>query len=167
MMKFSKLVASLSVASIALALLAAPAFGQPQGIASSELHQVNQSGVRAELLFLDSGSMMTVSGRATGLDPSVTYRTLIYDLGSVPGGPATLGINGACEPSSFPPPLPTQMLIGVWTVDGDGNGVLFAVKTGIEYTPLGTFDTVSIRVAPGVEGVRACGQVNAHITRLP
>ena len=166
-MKFNKSVVLLSVALVALSGVPDAAFGQPQGIAAARLHAANQSGVRAEVLFLDSGDQMIVSGRATGLDPSALNRTLIYDVGSVPGGPVTPGINGVCEPSSFPPPLPTQMFIGVWDVDADGNGTLFATRTGVNYTPLGTFDTVSIRGGPGVEEVRACGQVNAHITKLP
>jgi hypothetical protein len=152
----------------ASALLATPSFAQ-QGQASAVLHPAPGTGIRAEVLVLDTGDTLFFSGRAVGLTPGEVYASLLYDVDSEPGPfrqtPATLG---ACEPSTLPPPLPDQMFIGVWNVDAEGNGVLFGMNTGVTYTPLGTFDTISIRFpAPGVQNVQACGQVAAQISQLP
>jgi hypothetical protein len=80
--------------------------------------------------------------------------TLVYDVGSVSGGPEL------CEPTV---PMP-GMFVGTWAVDAVGNGLLIQVAPPGAITPLGTFDTVSIRDTTinggfGVQAVIACGQV--------
>lgn len=150
-------------------LLAIPAFSQ-QGLGSSRLQPLNGSGVHGEIVILDDGdNHLVFSGRATGMAPGVAYVSLLYDVGSEPGPPReTLSTLGACEPSPADDLTFPQMFIGGWVVDADGNGTLYADKTGAaSYTPLGTFDTISIRFpAPGVENVQACGQVSAQISRF-
>jgi hypothetical protein len=48
-----------------------------------------------------------------GLQPSFgRYLSLVYDLGSVPGGPTV------CEPTVEL----EGMFVGIWAVDADGNG---------------------------------------------
>jgi hypothetical protein len=71
-----------------------------QATASAQQHPINNSGIQAEILFLDTGSDvhgLVLAGRATGLDPTQTYFSLLYNTGSVPGGPS------ACTPSSSGP----------------------------------------------------------------
>jgi hypothetical protein len=150
-------------------LLAIPVFSAQQGLGAARLHPLHQSGIEAEIVILDNGNNHIVfSGRATGLTPGVAYVSLLYDLGSESGPPQeTPATAGACEPN---PPTDNlsgpQMFIGGWLVDANGNGTLYADKTAAGYTPLGTFDTISIRVGPGVENVLACGQVSAQISNF-
>lgn len=121
----------------------------------TQLHSIDQSGIRGVILFLDTGSPSTgliVSGFATGLDPAAGYISLRYDARSVPGGPH------ACEPSAFNNLTFPQMFVGSWTVNVDGTGTLFAVKTTGTYTPLSEIQNISIRRVPG--GIlQACGVI--------
>ena len=146
-----------------------PAFRHVAGIATARatLHVMNQSGVHARISFTDDGSTLTINGTASGLVPSVPYASLIYDNGSVSGGPE------GCEPTIFDPTdpdflLPT-MFVGIWMNHGDGTGTLAAVNTngGVDYVPLGKFRTISVRDLTinegfGPEAVAACGEVAEH-----
>ncbi len=136
-----------------------------QAIGKSHLQQIEQSGVRARILFLDSGSADTglvVSGEATGLDPQASYFSLVYDRGARPRGP------GACLPGGDPPLTGDQMGVGFWQVGPDGTGTLFAIKTGSAYVPLDDVGAVSVRIVlgPPPEGfvLEACGRV-LHLAR--
>ena len=104
---------------------------------------------------------MFVLGVATGLNPASQYRSLLYDNGSVPGGP------DACEPSSSPSPLSfAQMFVGAWTVDADGTGTIVAKKTGLAYVALADFATMSVRkvnpTPPPMTIRQACGEVSRN-----
>jgi hypothetical protein len=135
-----------------------------QATGSAQLHQINQSGIKAQISFLDTGSplnQLVVNGTATGLDPAQTYVSLVYDTGAVPGGPH------ACEPSRVPSPLTSeQMFVGFWTVAADGTGTLFAIKTGSAYVPLSAVGAVSVRVVLGPPPagfvLQACGRVHTN-----
>ena len=118
-------------------------------IGQANLQPIDRSGVRAKITFIDDGSMLMVLGTATGLDPAQSYVTLIYDNGSLPGGPS------ACQPTIFNPfdpefLLPT-MFVGFWSVDADGNGTLNAINTngGFNYVPLEKFRSTSVRLVTG------------------
>ncbi len=82
--------------------------------ASAQQHPINNSGIQAEILFLDTGSDvngLVLSGRATGLDPTQTYFSLLYNTGSVAGGPS------ACTPSSSGPAITSAQMFtafGLW-----------------------------------------------------
>ena len=119
-------------------------------------HPENQSGVKGRVRFGDDGITLSVDGRATGLDPDGFYVSLIYDNGSVPGGPnaceptdETLGDwLGAPDPNGPPgggSPEDERMFIGFWRVDPSGNGVLRAERDGPVYVGLDEFRTISIR----------------------
>ncbi len=149
--------------------LGSPAFSHVAGIATgrAQLHPLNQSGIMGVINFVDDGADLTISGTATGLVPDVIYVSLIYDNGSVSGGPE------GCEPTIFdatdPDFLLPTMFIGVWVNNGDGTGTLNAVNTngGADYVPLSKFKTMSIRdtrVNEGVgpEAVVACGEEATH-----
>ncbi len=116
---------------------------------SAVLTPIDRSGVLARIEFLDDGATLTVTGSATGLDPSETYLTLIYDNGSLPGGP------DACMPTVFdfmdPDFLLGTMLVGSWVVDAEGRGTLSAVNTnfGADYVPLTRFRSTSVRRVTG------------------
>lgn len=140
-----------------------PAFSHVAGsTGQATAPQYNKSGINGSFSFTDDGATLTTSGTATGMNPADLYVSLIYDNRSVPGGPL------ACEPAIFDPGdpdfiLPT-MFVGVWAVDGAGNGTLNAVNTngGVDYVPLSKIKTISIRAASiGFERV-ACGEVAAH-----
>ena len=132
------------------------------------LPAINGSGISARIEFVDDGATLTVTGTASGLDPAESYVTLIYDNGSVPGGP------NACQPTVFDPNDPDfllgTMLIGFWEIDPDGNGTLSATNTnfGADYVPLDRFRSTSVRRivgpppapgAPPLTELVACGHV--------
>ena len=128
---------------------------------SARLHQTDHSGITARIKFLDTGNATTgliVSGTATGLDPEDVYVTLVYDVGSVPGGPR------ACEPPPDNDQTDAQMFVGTWTVDSSGHGTLNATKTGASYVPLDDISTTSVRevVGQGLPQLRACGEVHRN-----
>ncbi len=138
-----------------------------QATASAQQHPINNSGIQAEILFLDTGSDvhgLVLAGRATGLDPTQTYFSLLYNTGSVPGGPS------ACTPSSSGPPITGgQMFTAFWSVAPDGTGTLFRQKTGTNYVPLSDVATVSIRKVvpvtpanPFGDILQACGEINVN-----
>ena len=137
-----------------------------QATASARQHSINNSGIQAEILFLDTGSDvngLVVAGKATGLDPTQSYFSLLYNTGSVPGGPS------ACIPSSSGPAITdAQMFTAFWTVASDGTGTLFRQKTGTAYVPFSQIATVSIRKAtPGMNPpffdiLQTCGQINVN-----
>ena len=134
------------------------------------------SGVTGEIEFVDDGTTLTITGEAEGLDPTIPYASLIYDIGSSAVG------DEACEPAFFagPDSIITTMFIGIWTVDEDGEGELSAINiidddTGLRvYVPLSKIGTVSIRdvTVPnpgppffdgsGPAAVVACGVVEAE-----
>lgn len=134
-----------------------------QATGRARLHQISRSGIRARILFLDSGSPdngLVVSGRATGLDPTQMFFTLVYDTGALPGGPE------ACLPSSANQLTGVQMQVGFWKVYADGTGTLFAIKAGDSYVPLSDIGATSVRhvVGPPPEGfvLQACGRVRRN-----
>lgn len=121
--------------------------------------------IDAEIDFEDDGSTLRVTGDAEGLTPGDVYISLVYDIGSVATGPE------ACEPTIFdgsdPNNILATMFLGVWTVDGGGNGTLSAINTngGADYVPLSKIGTVSIRNVAinngfGPHAVVACGAVD-------
>ena len=121
---------------------------------SAKLHPYNQSGIKGRINFFDTGTTLVVSGTATGLDPNNFYISLLYDVGSVPGGPL------ACEPSEANTLTEDQMFAGIWSVAPDGTGTLNFTKSGPLYVPLRDVDTVSIRgEAEGFDRV-ACGEIS-------
>ena len=119
----------------------------------AKLHSIDHSGIRASVLLLDTGSAdngLVVSAQARGLDPNQIYISLMYDQGSVPRGP------NACIPTMAGP-----MMVGMWSVDMDGSGILFAILDGDGYRPLGEIGTMSIRqvVEAPPPILQACGKV--------
>jgi hypothetical protein len=134
-------------------------------VGSSRLGPIGGSGIRARAAFLDTGHPATgliVSAVATGLDPSQTYFSLVYDTGSAITGPL------ACLPTG-PSLTADQMNVGFWKVSPRGEGTLFAVKQGDSYVPLDEIGAISIRIVlgPPPEGfvLQACGGVRS-IPRL-
>lgn len=144
--------------------IALPVEALAQHAGSANLHQINQSRIKAMLTFSDDGQTLQVDGVASGLDPTQAYVTLLYDLSSIPGG------SRACLPTDNSLTF-TQMVVGVWNVDGNGNGTLSAANTGAAYAPLATLGTISIRLDtqagqplpsapdPGRFVLQACGKV--------
>lgn len=150
-----KRLTSVAVVAALIAVVAlVPSFAASaiDGTGSAKLHQIETSGIRAAIGFLDTGTELVVDGSARGLDPGQAYISLVYDNGSVPSGP------DACAPSdendlSFP-----QMVVGAWQVDSDGNGTLTSVKRGPTYVPLEQIGAMSVRIA-ATRLLQACGKV--------
>lgn len=142
-------------AALVLGLLAAGAvLAQEFTTAHALQHPSNQSGVMGRITFTETPAGLVVEGTATGLEgPSVgRYASLVYDIGSVPGGPT------GCEPTIELP----NMFVGIWVVDADGNGELVQLNPAV--APLEMIDTISIRDETinqgfGPEAVVACGQI--------
>jgi hypothetical protein len=153
-----RLLMLISFASLLVGLVAASATVGAQGdvTAHANQHPVNQSGVMGRITFMGTGAGPVITGTATGLAPSTVgrYVTLVYDLGSVPGGP------NVCEPTV---PM-SGMFVGVWASDAAGNGLLIQLAPPGAIAPIGAFDSVSIRDTTindgfGPQSVVACGQV--------
>lgn len=158
-MKEKRRVVVLTLLLVALLSIPRPASGGHQGFATGQAtqHTVNQSGVQGLITITDAAAGPVYSGTATGLEPLAPlfrYVTLVYDTGSVPGGPTV------CEPTVELP----AMFVGTWVVDAEGNGTLLQVAPT---EPLNTIDTISIRDTSinfgfGPEAVVACGQIAVH-----
>lgn len=157
--------AGIALVLLVAASLAAQAPPQGQATGSARLTPINISGIEAEILFLDTGSGvhgLVVSGKASGLDPAQTYFSLLYKVGSVPGGPT------ACTPPPGSDITEAQMFTNFWTVASDGTGTLFRQKTGAAYVPLSDISTVSIRKAtpgqnpPFFNILQACGEIHRN-----
>ena len=153
-----RLLMLISFASLLLGLVAADASvrAQQDVTAHANQHPVHQSGVMGSITFMGTGAGPIVTGTATGLAPSTVgrYVTLVYDQGSVPGGP------DVCEPTV---PM-AGMFVGIWASDAAGNGLLIQLAPPGAIAPIGTFDSVSIRDTTinngfGPQAVVACGQV--------
>ncbi|MGI9046824.1 MAG: hypothetical protein ACR2FI_08560 [Burkholderiales bacterium] len=133
-----------------------------EATASATLKTINGSGIRGAIFFDDSGDGLSFSGVARGMDPSKTYVSLVYDEGSKPGG------TKACLPSDGSLTF-EQMVLGFWTVDQNGVGVLpEGTKTGAAYASLDQIGTTSIRLDTGQRPnetppqrfvLQACGKV--------
>ena len=142
-------------AGLLLALLASiGVLGAQEFVTARALqHPVNQSGITGRITFTETAEGLLITGTASGLDPSSgPYVSLVYDVGSVPGGPT------ACEPTVEL----EEMFVGVWNVDANGNGELIQLNPNV--APLDTIDTISIRNVEinagfGPEAVVACGQI--------
>jgi hypothetical protein len=130
-------------------------------IGSARLNEIDDSNIRARVAFLDTGGPaggLVVSAVATGLDPTQTYFSLVYDTGSLPSGP------GACLPTG-PALTAEQMEVGFWKVARNGVGTLFVVKRGDDYAPLDAIGAMSIRIVLGPPPagfvLQACGRVRS------
>ena len=92
-----RLLMLIAFASLLFGLPAASTTVRAQGDATAHAtqHPINQSGVMGRITFTQIGTGLMVTGTATGLVPNTVgrYVTLVYDVGSVPGGP------NRCEPS--------------------------------------------------------------------
>jgi hypothetical protein len=143
--------------------------GDNGGTARANLHPANQSGVNASINFVavDSASSVALNATATGLEESFgRYISLVYDNGSVPGGPDQSPggpLTGLCEPTDDS--IDGLMFVGIWDVDEAGNGTLLQV--GGPFAPLGSYGTVSIRDTTvnggfGTAAIVACGRVAVH-----
>ena len=129
--------------------------GKPLADGAAQLHPIDGSGIKARITFTDTGSTLMVRGRATGLDPTVPYISLVYDAGTKPSGPS------ACLPATPGMLSQAQMFVGAWVVDGEGNGVLSVDKSGPTYAALGDLGAMSIR--NGVTRVlQACGKAHGR-----
>ena len=158
-----RMFALLAAVAVVLALGVSASVAQSHSLgAAPVLSQVDGSGIRAQILFLDTGAPengLIASGRAEGLDPNRIYTTLIYNAGSVSTGPAAcLPTNAILDKS--------QMFVGNWKVSADGTGTLFAVKMGESFASLDDVGTTSVRVLEGSDLVlRACGDVVPALAR--
>lgn len=146
------------VSAMFIGLLAASTMVRAQGgvTARANQHPVNQSGVKGKITFTQTAAGLIVTGTAKGLEPNTVgrYVSLVYDLGSVPGGPTV------CEPTEEI----EGMFVGIWATDAAGDGMLIQLAPPGSIAPLGTIDTVSIRDGTindgfGPEAVVACGQI--------
>lgn len=143
-----------------------------------ELEERNGSGIMGQATISDDGSTITVTGSASGLDPSNTfapptggYLSLFYDKASMPDGPRVcepgVGAHGHSGGRGLGEEHPlhltdAQMLGGFWTVDANGDGTL--VDLDGAYVPVDEIGTMSIRDLRindgfGPDAVMACGKV--------
>ena len=121
--------------------------------------------VEAKFRFVDDGTTLRVFGNARGMDPSQTYVSLVYDVGSVAEGP------GACTPTIFSPTNPdfilNTMFLGQWEVDEKGRGTLSTLNTSGGFVPLSKIGNASVRrmlsaTPGGPTALEACGAVRTN-----
>ncbi len=146
-----------TIVMVALVISTVAALSNDLSIGTARLREINESGIRARIVFIDTGSQLIVIGRARGLDPNEDYISLVYNVGSVPTGPT------ACTPTDGSLTA-EQMDAGMWTVAEDGTGSLFAVKTEEFFAGLNEIGNMSIRVIvppPGRPVLQACGRVRS------
>ena len=140
-----KLIALTLVAFLAIPGIAT-ADDELEGVA--ELHSFNSSGVTGVFEFEDDGEFLRIEGTAQGLDPGVSYVSLIYDNRSN-ADPARTTDPFACEPAIFNPGDPDfildTMFVGFWNVDEDGEGTLEMTNIREESGP-GIFTGASVHV---------------------
>lgn len=153
----TQIVAIVFAVPLAAGLAAGSAHAAEVVTGHADLHAVNQPGVRGVIDFTETDAGVQVTGVATGLRSSAgRYTSLVYDRGSVPGGP------NACEPSPDDQVGLVGMFVGTWVVDEAGNGTLIQANPAV--ARLEQVDTVSIRDTEinngiGAEAVVACGQI--------
>lgn len=161
MSKLAERMRKLVIAVGVVAIVAVSVYGDhsPTVTARARQHPANQSGVEGRIDFTSVPGGLLVTGTATGLQgPSIArYVSLVYDLGSEPGGPTL------CEPTA---PI-EGMFVGIWAVDAMGNGSLIQVAPPGAIAPLSVIDTISIRDTTindgfGPEAVVACGEIAVH-----
>lgn len=145
--------------------------------AEASLAPIGNSGISAEIKFVDdpAAKTLTIKGEAKGLDPTKTYFSLLYNVGSPSVGPM------ACEPTNDSVSF-IEMLVGFWSVDEDGEGTLVTVKSmagnsnlkenaallppplaGVQFAPsyvgLDKVGNISIRDVSAGFVLRACGDI--------
>lgn len=129
----------LGVGAVVVALVSANLTGFAALTQDINQHPVGGSGIQGRVEVTDTGSSLIIHDTATGLNPAHAYFSLIYTLGSHPGG-----ISESTTPSPTSSAIPAcnalnqngmdtitvaQMLGGFWTVNADGTGTLDVVKS--------------------------------------
>jgi hypothetical protein len=163
------------IATLALTLLGSSVASADTTTVTANIHQIDKSGIKAELTFVDDGASLNATGTGTGFELNKFYLSLVYEAGSKPAGPQ------ACE-SPYPPDDPryladfNQRFLGFWffgpsttkffitgSFVATDNGAQFVPgpKTGGNYVPLSRLGTVSIREVTFVTDpvLRACGAI--------
>ena len=155
---------------VALALFGTPVLAGDKVKGEANIEQVvasiNGTNVDAEIRFIDTGTSLTVRGKAEGLVRGQQYFSLLYDVGSPVTGP------GACEPTRGPgqPGFLTidQMIVGFWTppTGDDEDWTINVTKTGASYVPLSQVGTMSVRIVlgppPAGFKLQGCGKVETE-----
>ena len=134
----------------------------------AELEEIDDSGITADILFVDTGTELSIVGVATGLDPALAYFSLIYDVESPDDGPL------ACEPGIFDPTDPDflddpQMVVGFWhPMTGSSTRTLSAVKSAGGNTNFGLVGPLAFfATAPSYAAVDAIGTISVRVVLGP
>jgi len=161
------------IATVALTLLGSSIASAEPTTVIANIHQIDGSGIKAKLTFVDDGTSLNATGTGTGFELGKFYLSLVYEEGSTPGGP------NACE-SPYAPDDPrfiadfNQRFLGFWYfgpsttkffITGSfiaaDHGAQFVPgpKTAENYVPLSRLHTVAIREVTFVTDpvLRACG----------
>jgi hypothetical protein len=169
------------IAVIAIVLCAAST-GAADSVRTATVHehQIDQSGIQADLVLVDDGTSLNATGLGTGFEVGKFYLAEVYETGSKPGGPQ------ACV-SPFAPDDPryisefNQRFLGFWffgpsTTKTFMTGSFIATptgaqfvpgpKTGENYVPLSRLHTISVREVnfAGDTVLRSCGAIDSDGT---
>src|SRR5260370_10155522 len=92
--------------------------------ATAEQHPIGGTNIQGLVHFTDDGSALTVDATATGLKPNTPYFSLVYTVGSDPGGVAAgkslpptsnaLAPCGDLNRAWISAVTTTQMALGLW-----------------------------------------------------
>ncbi len=129
----------IALSTVGLALVSTSSTGFAAVTQDINQHPVGGSGIQGRVEVTDTGSSLIIHATATGLNPAHGYFSLIYTLGSHPGGPsgnstppATSNAIAPCDAFNQAGNSTidfAQMLVGFWSVKPDGTGTLDAVKS--------------------------------------
>ncbi len=129
----------LVLSAVAVALVSANLTGFAALTQDINQHPVGGSGIQGRVEVTDTGSSLIIHAVATGLNPAHAYFSLIYTLGSHPGGisesttpQATSNALAPCadlNQAGNSTITVAQMLVGFWTVNPDGTGTLDVAKS--------------------------------------
>ena len=163
------------MATLALTLLGSSVATAEPTTLTANIHQVDRSDIKAQLVFVDDGTSLNATGTGAGFEVGKFYLSLVYEVGSKPGGP------NACE-SPYTPDDPryladfNQRFLGFWylgpsttkffitgsfVATEQGARFVPGPKTGDNYVPLARLQTVAIREVTFVTDpvLRACGAI--------
>ena len=163
------------IATIALVLLGSSIASAASTTLKANIHQIDKSGVKAQLTFVDDGTSLNATGTGTGFDVGKFYLSLIYEAGSKPGGPDACQSPFASDDPRyladfnqrflgfwFQGPSTTKFFItGSFIATDHGAQFVPGPKTDGNYVPLSRLGTVSIREVTFVTDpvLRGCGAI--------
>ena len=163
-----------------VAVIAVAVLGSTQASATTtamvHLHQIDRSGIEADLALVDDGVSLSATGSGTGFAVGKFYLAEVYETGSKPGGPTACTSPFAPDDPrylsnynqrflgfwSFGPSTTKTFITGSFVATSTGARFVPGPKTGDSYVPLSRLHTISVREVTFATSpvLRACGVID-------